>query len=356
MDTPAPPASTAPAPTPTTTDAAKKTSDDTTNSTSPSSSSASASATSISPDELISLIQAIKFAKADASQRQVWKEISQELSGKPGFAFLSQVALNDVKKVWKKALKTASDAPASSDKQTAAAATTDQPTNKTDKNNDTPPAAAAPKTDTLKSKLMEAGSKPSIFTVGQLAQEYTAMTIAEASAGEQEAINAMMEGYVHVFLDVPADRSGNKPHQALISFQKKQQTTPSSSSLSTGKSSKGNKKGEPATTTTTIEEIVKIQRAAPMHANDTTCHPMLAYNQSKTRKTFVHPDSDPEGYQTIVSLIGRAGKQGALAHLGGTKAYFYALVTPLKKGSSSSSSLSVIWSIQTTELAPPQAW
>ena len=342
--TPTPPTATA---TPTATPPTSTPADDTTNSTSPSAAAADsspASSTGISPDELITLIHAIKFAKTDASQRQVWTEISQELSQKPGFEFLSQVVLNDVKKVWKKALKTGGTTPSTPPPQQP------QPAN-TNAN-----ATATPTTtDTLKSKLLQAGSKPSIYTVGQLAQEYTAMTIAEASAAEQEAMEAL-QGYVHAFLDVPADRSGNKPHQALISFQKQpQQPTAAGAKQkkqSSGSSTKTTKKDELPT-----EEIVKIQKAAPLHAGDTTSHPMLCYNQSKTRKTFLHPDSDPEGYQKIAALIDQSGNQGALAHMGGTKAYFYARITPVtnKKGKGGPSPSSIV-SINTIELAPPQAW
>jgi len=323
-----------------------KTADDTTNSTS-----ATSSSTNVSQDDLITLIQAIKFAKGDASQRQVWKEITEELSQKPGFEFLNQIALNDVKKVWKKALKTVDAGTKTTETATAKNSST-KDTVVIDNNVDNNAT-----TDNLKSKLLAAGSKPSIFTVGQLAQAYTAMSIAEAASADNQESMAAMEGYVHVFLDVPADRSGNKPHQALISFQKQQSTSQSKSSnakkstTSNNSNRNNNNNSNKKNLDEPTEEIVKIQRAAPTHKDDTSQHPMLCYNATKTRKTFLHPDSDPEGYKKIEHLIVQAGSQGALANLGGTKAYFYARITPVTKGKGPS-----ILSINTVELAPPQAW
>ena len=315
----------------------------------------------VSQEDLIDLIHAIKFAKDDASQRQVWKEISEELSQKEGFEFLANVALNDVKKVWKKALKTAggsSNNNSSTANNANAAKTQEKPA--TEKGTETEAT-----TDALKTKLLEVRSKPSIFTVGQLAQEYKAMTIAEALAvGEQEQQKHAleMEGYVHIFLDVPADRSGTKPHQALISFQK--DTNKKSAKSKTPKVNNivaiNNNDG---TNTTTADEqqlfIVKIQRAAPMHSDDKTSYPMLCYDQSKTRKTFLHPDSDPDGYHKIAALIEASGKQGALKQMGGTKAYFYARMASTAAadgGDNKKARVSPIISINTIELAPPQSW
>jgi hypothetical protein len=53
----------------------------------------------ISREELLELARAIKFAKPDASQKQVHEEISLELSQKESFEFLKNVTLNEVKKV-----------------------------------------------------------------------------------------------------------------------------------------------------------------------------------------------------------------------------------------------------------------
>ena len=316
----------------------------------------------VSPEDLIDLIHAIKFAKDDASQRQVWKEISEELSQKEGFEFLAKVALNDVKKVWKKALKTAggSSSNNTNNNNNNNNNNSNANTNNAAKAQEKPSTEKATEvtTDALKTKLLEVRSKPSIFTVGQLAQEYKAMTIAEALAvGEQEQQKHAleMEGYVHIFLDVPADRSGTKPHQALISFQK--DTTKKASKSKTPKAI-NNHDGTNHTTATEDEPlqfIVKIQRAAPMHSDDTTSYPMLCYDQSKTRKTFLHPDSDPDGYHKIANLIEASGKEGALKHMGGTKAYFYARMASLAADGKGRAS-NIIISINTVELAPPQSW
>jgi len=58
-----------------------------------------------SPDDLIELVRAIKFAHTDMSTRNVHREISVTMADSdPTCAFLRYVKLNDVKKVWKKAL------------------------------------------------------------------------------------------------------------------------------------------------------------------------------------------------------------------------------------------------------------
>ena len=75
---------------------------------------------------------------------------------------------------------------------------------------------------------------------------------------------------------------------------------------------------------------------------------MLLYDQTRTYKTFIHPDPDDDGYEKIANLIAESGTGGALGLLGGTKAYFYARLTKRKKGD--------ILSIQITELAPAQNW
>ena len=59
-----------------------------------------------SPDDLIELVRAIKFAHTDMSTRNVHHEISVTMADSdPTYAFLKDVRLNDVKKVWKKALR-----------------------------------------------------------------------------------------------------------------------------------------------------------------------------------------------------------------------------------------------------------
>ena len=76
---------------------------------------------------------------------------------------------------------------------------------------------------------------------------------------------------------------------------------------------------------------------------------MLLYDQTRTYKTFVHPDPDDDGYEKLANLIAEKGIGGALGQVGGTKAYFYGQLTKRKKGND-------IISIQITELAPAQTW
>ncbi|GFH56737.1 hypothetical protein CTEN210_13213 [Chaetoceros tenuissimus] len=251
-------------------------------------------------EDLISLIQAVKFSNKEASQRQVHTEITTVMSKTSSFEFLSDITLNDVKKVWKKALtqkKASSEA---------------------------------------KDVLPSTGGILKFYTVGDgsvktLAEQYTNKAAAALVATEEKEEEEEMKHYVHVFLNVPADKSGTKPHQALINFQKK---------------SKG--KGKKASDG---KEIVKIQSAGVIPGMEDVKNPMLLYNQSRTARTFIHPDEngeDDEGYDKIKALIEEAGKSGVVTG-GGLKAYFYAKISK-RPGEQD------VISIDVKELAPAQAW
>ena len=55
-------------------------------------------------EDMIGLIQAVKFKNKEASMRDVHNEITTKMASIESYEFLSNVKLNDVKKVWKKAL------------------------------------------------------------------------------------------------------------------------------------------------------------------------------------------------------------------------------------------------------------
>jgi hypothetical protein len=74
---------------------------------------------------------------------------------------------------------------------------------------------------------------------------------------------------------------------------------------------------------------------------------MLLYDATRTRKTFVHPG---EEYDRILKWMIQEGQEGALGHMGGSKAYFYARPTVTKGG------LPDIVSVDVTQLAPAQEW
>ena len=177
-------------------------------------------------EELTDVVRAIKFAYPDMSMRAVHREITQVLSQKENFSFLKHVQLNDVKRVWKKAMK-----PAAQQQQEA----------------------SLPSMPTEVMKLYTVGDG----TVRMLAEEYSqsvAAAAAEAEPGEKNEQQGFMDNYVHVFLDVPADRSGSRPHQALINFN---DSTKADAFQSKQKDRR---------------EIVKIQVAA---SPDDTPYPML---------------------------------------------------------------------------------
>eukprot|EP01083_Nonionella_stella_P006081 17592_1 len=262
-------------------------------------------------EDLIDLIRAVKFSHKDASIRIVHNEISTKMSQTPSFEFLQNVKLNDVKKVWKKAITGGN----------ASASTID--TGKTGSGSKN-----------------EKSKKPSIlkfYTVGDgsvktLAEEYNMQAAAAAKAEISKEHEEELNKYTHCFLNVPADKSGTKPHQALINFNKKNRSS------GAGKNVDG-------------REIVKIQMAATIPGMPEKT-PMLLYNFDRTAKTFIHPAQDGEtsGYDKIRDLIIKDGVKGAISD-GGTKAYFYCRITKRDVTEKDIVSVDI-----TSGLAPPQRW
>lgn len=309
----------------------------------------------IAKDDLIELIRAVKFKNPDFSQRQVYQEIVTEIPMKfPQYADAlnsNTLCLNDVKKAWKKAIL-------QQQKQ--------QDQNSSNNNSD------------LAERLRKITTKPEVYTVGlntqdsdlsstgsNVARDYVAKFLEEQEAANSAQQSQLLEDYVHVFLDVPMDGSGGKPHQALINFQDKPKGAAAKNSNGNNKKKKGKKRGTTTTSSTTTQHpeapfedaiVVKIQMAAPMGPDDTTKHPMLLYDQSRKFKTFVHPDGtltaeldeSEDGYSRLARWIRSQGVGGALGASGGTKAYFYARRT----GGGRSNP---ILSIYVQSLAPPEA-
>ena len=345
-----------------------------------------------SRDELIELVKAIKFANTEYSQRQVHREITEVLSQRESFEFLKDVPLNEVKKVWKKAIimqhqqqqetipTTTTTTTANSGQEKAKAA------KNVDKNSN-------PNSDLI-DKIKQQGGTPQVYTVGDgsvkfLAQEYTASVMAAAAVKEQTKRDEMLQNYVHFFLNVPADKSGSRPHQALINFSNNKPATTTTSSSNKSKKSKGGgsgKKGSKTSSTSSSSTsssttkdsggngtedmmmmIVKVQMAAPLHENDVTKYPMLVYNKDHTARTFIHPDEDNDndqeedessskGYDKIRDWILKDGIGGALGTKGGTKAYFYSRVSTPTTTTTKNKNTESILSILITKLAPPQDW
>lgn len=157
------------------------------------------------------------------------------------------------------------------------------------------------------------------WTVGNAAAGQAAAD-AEAEAGAAEAGEgeAASDKWFAVQLDVPADRSGDKPHQAVMSHN-------------TARG--GLKKGDRG-------EIYKIQVAVGAPAGS----PMLLYNATRANRTFIHPDC--AGYEPIQAVVTAEGSRGALEAAGGLKAFLYGRPGG-RKG----------WIlIDTSEPAPAQPW
>jgi hypothetical protein len=183
------------------------------------------------------------------------------------------------------------------------------------------------KEDEVKQKVMK------MYTIGDATNSSSSsnMAVGSQATTEATAITASSSGsstvkrWVHVQLDVPADTSGSKPHQALINF------TDNNSSGSSGEHSSaedGKPSAKTASTSTAspasseASVIVKIQVAMGGAESKT---PMLLYNNDRSVKTFIHcTPLTVEGYNRIQRMILQRGGEGALGKAGGTKGYFYA--------------------------------
>lgn len=259
-----------------------------------------------SPDDLIELVRAVKFAHTDMSIRKVHNEISVTMANSdPSYAFLKDVKFNDVKKVWRKALKGTKN-------ETQEEGTTRQP----EKNTNTPTAGMdtpnVPPDGILKFYTVGDGSVK--FLVENYSKHYAEAAVAAASREQKENVDDKGNGrYTHFFLDVPADLSGSRPHQALINYQDMQ------------KSFKGKKQSLQQQSVGDGRDIFKIQLAALPPGMEDTMTPMLLYNADRSAKTFLHPPSTPDdadddgGYLEIRQLISESGTSGVLGATGGQK-------------------------------------
>mmetsp|Transcript_15069 Transcript_15069/g.22783 ORF Transcript_15069/g.22783 Transcript_15069/m.22783 type:complete len:356 (-) Transcript_15069:1970-3037(-) len=291
-------------------------------------------------EDLIELIRAVKFSNPDASIRHVHNEIQNNMAKNESFEFLENIKLNDVKKVWKKAITGGSsgNTVSNSANNTSAASSSTKSKNSHGNTN-----ANDINKNSILSEVDMKKSKDGIlkfYTVGDgsvktLAKNYTiqaanAAIAASKDVDEDDDNESNLKKYVNCFLDVPADCSGGRPHQALINFNDNKKK----------KSRKGAGDGR---------EIVKIQVAAPFPGMGNT--PMLLYNIDRTARTFIHDDDndDNRGYEKIKQMINAHGVSGALKS-GGTKAYFYSRITR-REGEQQD-----LISIDISELAPAQKW
>ena len=229
------------------------------------------------------------------------------MSQNESFEFLNDVKLNDVKKVWKKAISGGRcDGGASSNSNVVIKGHTDSHSVKQillDGRGESMDGEQSKKGGSGGSNKKSKGKMNEIlkfYTVGDgsvqtLAKSYTLLAAANAVAQEnalEEAQNEEeMKKYVSCFLDVPADRSGGKPHQALINFNDK------NANKKDGKTKKGGGNSSDG------RDIVKIQVAAALPGMDNT--PMLLYNFDRSAKTFIHHDNDDgsQGYEKIKEMI-----------------------------------------------------
>ena len=266
------------------------------------------------PDDLIDLVRAIKFAHPEMSMKKVHKEISGTMANsEDSYAFLAEVKLDEVKKVWKKALKSPSSESSNAKKSE--------------------PQLQVPADGVMKFYTVGDGS------VKTLAANYSKQQAEARIAAKQLE---MKEKYSHFFLDVPADMSGQRPHQALINFNDNNNSNKQTATSTS-----------PSDRPSDGREIFKIQAAQLPPGMEDMLTPMLLYDKARKAKTFLHPPSpDPDekddgGYMKIKQMIAESGTSGV--GLGGQKAYFYGIITETDDGPN-------VVSIDTTELAPSQKW
>ena len=281
-------------------------------------------------DDLTDLVKAIKFAYPDYGIRKVHREIVEVASINGNEPTLKDVKLNDVKKIWKKIglseykKETKINTKSKTETETVTGGTVTV-TEQGDTNS------------ILKFYTVGDGSIQSIARGYQSAAE----VVLEAQKKQKE--EELDSKWFHFYLNVPADRSGQKPHQALINFSDNNPINQNDSNV--------DKK----------EQIVKIQVAAAIDSsNPDLLMPMLLYNADRSARTFIHPptatnskqsndkgdDSDGGGYRAIYNMIITGGKKGALGIGGGTKGYFRCRIISDKN----------IVSIDTSSLVKGQNW
>ena len=143
--------------------------------------------------------------------------------------------------------------------------------------------------------------------------------------------------WANLLLDVPADKSGQRPHQAFINYNANNEDS--------------NDDNKPQHEDQNVF-IVKIQVAKDGVEEKA---PMLLYNFDRTLKTFIH--FDQQGiFETIQDKILNNGMEGALGKSGGTKGYFYAKKCSDDTKISNNIAVLRYISVNCTEMAPDQSW
>lgn len=209
-------------------------------------------------------------------------------------------------------------------------------------------------------QLEEAGSQElhqpevlKLFTVGNnvsiISQEKKKSDTAELAALAASLSKPMpstpIVQWVNVQLDVPADKSGLKPHQAFINFNTNNGVRNQESVHS---SSEKTKTAEEPISEAQGVFIVKIQVA--MGGVEQKA-PMLLYNYDRTIKTFIHFDEEnPDFFNILQYNIVNKGVEGALGKSGGLKGYFYAKIEEASRVGAK------YLSVNCTNMAPDQTW
>ena len=357
----------------------------------------------ITPNDLVELVRAVKFANTNASIREVHTEISITMaqSNYPTYAFLKDVKLNDVKKVWKKAIKggkVVQDEEGVVTSTTFKVSQTVTTTTSHGESNETSTKATSAKTTNDGAPSIPADGIIRFYTIGdgsvktlvenhskQYAQKL--VSISEQTESSRKDESSSNDEFTHFFLNVPADLSGSRPHQALINYSQDNNNINHSISGGSGtKTKKGDKTASPSFSSSSSSsssngnskkcEIFKIQIAALPPGMGNVLTPMLLYNKDRSAKTFLHPpssstsgdnnneDDDDGGYNKIRSMIIENGSTGALGVTGGTKAYFYGYTTKVTSeflssgvvvGATAAATNDIV-SIRTTELVLNQTW
>jgi len=145
---------------------------------------------------------------------------------------------------------------------------------------------------------------------------------------------------------VPADKTGHRPHQVFISFNKHSEAGNQQSPNLSLEKTKTAASPPPQSEDTVF--IVKIQVAAGGVEQNS---PMLLYNCDRSLKTFIHFDEEnPDVFNTLQHHIITKGMEGALGKSGGLKGYFFAKLEDVSRVGTK------YVSVNCAIMAPDQAW
>lgn len=267
-------------------------------------SSSSVSEETTTMEGLLSLVRAVRFAFPEYGAHEVHREIVEVASVKHNEPALRDVTLETVTNLY------------NSLERQSSFNSRNGTTEEEEENTAVAPAAAAAVDGGEEGGDADAKKDESSPTA---AENVTTAEAKDGAPSNNEGANA----WFRFPLDSPADPSGDRPYQTLMSYNNEED----------GKNRPQHKD----------HKIVKIQVAAAPPGVDIET-PMLLYDAERKIRTFILPNAN--GYKEVRTLITNLGTAGVLGATGGTKGYFRCRVT--KDGTAVE--------VDASSLAEPQLW